>query len=68
MVDIMEVFNNMSTWTAVVIGISAGTLLFGFEYIMNKCIIKYFPEEEQTLNGKPNAAVSSEAFAFLLLD
>lgn len=61
MVDIMEVFNNMSTWTAVAIGISAGTLLFGFEYILNKCLIKYFPEEEKSLDGKPNAATSSDS-------
>ena len=61
MVNIMEILNNMPIWQAVVIGISAGTLLFGFEYTLNKCLLKYFPEEEQNLNGKPNAAVSSEA-------
>ena len=40
---------------------AAGALLFGSEYALNKCLLKYFPEEEQNLNEKPNAAASSEA-------
>ena len=54
MVNIMEILNNMPIWQAVVIGISAGALLFGSEYALNKCLLKYFPEEEQNLNEKPN--------------
>ena len=61
MVNIMEILNNMPIWLAVVIGISAGALLFGSEYALNKCLLKYFPEEEQNLNEKPNTATSSEA-------
>ena len=57
----MEILNNMPIWQAVVIGISAGALLFGSEYALNKCLLKYFPEDEQNLNEKPNAAASSEA-------
>ena len=61
MVNIMEILNNMPIWQAVVIGISAGALLFGSEYALNKCLLKYFPEEEQNLHEKPNTAASSEA-------
>ena len=46
MVDIMEVLNNMSITTAVIIGISAGALLFGFEYGINRLVMKYFPEDK----------------------
>ena len=52
MVDIMEVLNNMSITTAVIIGISAGALLFGFEYGINRLVMKYFPEEKpESLDG-----------------
>lgn len=52
MVDIMEVLNNMSITTAVIIGISAGALLFGFEYGINRLVMKYFPEDKpESLDG-----------------
>lgn len=48
----MEVLNNMSITTAVIIGISAGALLFGFEYGINRLVMKYFPEDKpESLDG-----------------